>query len=157
MSSTTRNRNRILLALICFVSFCLRLGSVGLFDFNEGFYAQVSREMALRSDYITPRVNGLFFFDKPPFALWQSAISMKLFGATEFAARFPVAMAAICLVIAVYWFGAKFFSERAGLFAAAIVAMNPMMIGTARQLTMDIHQTLWFAVAMMAFFIGYQG
>ena len=155
MPSIIRNRNRILLAIICFVSFFLRLGSVGLFDFNEGFYAQVAREMALRGDFITPRANGLFFFDKPPLALWCSAASIKVFGTNEFAVRLPVAIAATLLVLAVYWFGAKKFSERTGLFAAAMTAMNPMMIATARQMTMDIHQCLWFAIAMIAFYVAY--
>jgi 4-amino-4-deoxy-L-arabinose transferase-like glycosyltransferase len=155
MTLSNRTRDILLLLGLCFLCFFLRLGAIGLFDFNEGFYTQVSREMVLRNDFITPRVNGVYFFDKPPLALWCTALSFKVFGFSEFAARLPVAIAATLLVLLTYWFGAKFFNRRAGLFAGAMVALNPMLVGTARQMTMDIHQSLWFAVAMVTFFLGY--
>src|ERR1051325_9763832 len=104
--------------------------------------------MYLRGDYITPRFNGTVFFDKPPLAIWLSVISFHLFGVSEFTARLPVAHAATGLIFLTYAFGVRFLSRRAGLFAAAILAMNPLFLATARQLTMDIHQTLWFAAAM---------
>ena len=150
-------RDLILIAFICFACFFFRLGSVGLFDFNEGFYAQVAREMQLRGDWITPRVNGLFFFDKPPLAIWLSAISIRLLGASPFAVRLPVALAATALVYATAFFGARYFGRRTGLLAGIFIALNPLFFGTARQMTMDIHQSLWFAVAMFSFYRGYRG
>jgi 4-amino-4-deoxy-L-arabinose transferase-like glycosyltransferase len=152
---SSKARDLLLLFGVCSLCFLWRLGSVDLFDFNEGFYAQVAREMALRGDYVTPRVNGIYFFDKPPLAIWLSAVAFKLFGTNEFAARLPVALAATALTLLTYAFGAKRFGRRAGLFAGMMVALNPMMIGTARQMTMDIHQSLWFAVALFCFFRGY--
>ncbi len=150
-----RFRDLVILSGICFLCFFWRLGSVGLFDFNEGFYTQVAREMYLRGDFISPRVNGIYFFDKPPLAIWLSALSFHLFGVNEFAARLPVALAAAAIVFLTYGFGARYFDRRAGLFAGAMVALNPLFYGTARQMTMDIHQTLWFAVAMFSFFLAH--
>lgn len=150
-----RNRDALILAALCFLCFFFNLGAVSLFDFNEGLYVQAAREMYIRGDWITPTVNGHFFFDKPPLALWLDVASFHLFGVNEFAARLPVAIAATALVFLTWFFGAKYLSRRAGLLGAAMLALSPLFIGTARQMTMDIHQTLWFAIAMFCFFRGY--
>jgi 4-amino-4-deoxy-L-arabinose transferase-like glycosyltransferase len=156
MTLDSRRRDLLLLVGLCGLCFFWRLGAIGLFDFNEGLYVQAAREMYLRSDLITATVNGVYFFDKPPFALWCAVFSFYLFGVSEFAARFPVALSATLLTFLVYGFGARYFGRLAGLLAAAMVALNPMMFGTARQMTMDIHQSLWFAVALVCFFAAYQ-
>src|SRR2546427_714209 len=51
--------------------------------------------------------------------------------------------------------GRRCFGCRAGLLAGFVVALNPLFFGTARQMTMDIHQSLWFAVAMVCFYLGF--
>src|SRR5947209_3620810 len=66
MKLSDRSRDLLLLLGLCFLCFFFRLGAVGLYDFNEGFYAQAAREIYLRGDFVTPRVNGIYFFDKPP-------------------------------------------------------------------------------------------
>jgi 4-amino-4-deoxy-L-arabinose transferase-like glycosyltransferase len=143
-----------ILAVICFVAFFMQLGAIGLFDFNEGLYVSAARDMHLRGDWVTARVNGIPFWDKPYLALWLDALSFTIFGVNEFAARLPVAVAATALVFLTYRFGARYFGRFAGLLAGCILALNPLFFGTARQMTMDIHQSLWFAVAMVAFFFG---
>jgi len=157
MSLAPRKLDLLLLAGLCFLCFFWRLGAVGLFDFNEGFYTAAARGMYLRGDYVTARVNGDFFFDKPPLALWCAALSFHLFGVNEFAARFPVAVAASLLVFLIYAFGARCFGRRAGLLSAALLALSPIFFATARQMTMDIHQSFWIAVAMICFFFGCAG
>src|SRR5579862_4974532 len=155
MKQDPRTKDLVLLALICFLCFFLRLGSVGLFDMNEAVYTEAAREMVIRGDFITPRSNGILFFDKPPLALWQSAVAFRLFGVNEFSARLPVAIAATLLLCIVYAFGRRYFGRRAGLLAAFVLALNPLFLGTARQNTMDLHLTFWFAVAVVSFFLGY--
>jgi 4-amino-4-deoxy-L-arabinose transferase-like glycosyltransferase len=155
MTLSDRSRDLLLLLGLCFLCFFFRLGAVGLHDFNEGFYVQAAREVYLRGDFITPRVNGIYFFDKPPLALWLSALSFHVFGVNEFAARFPVAVAASLLVLLTYLFGERFLGRKPALLAGCMLALSPMLVGTARQMTMDIHQSLWFAAALYAFFLGY--
>ena len=77
----------------CFLSFFWRLGSYGLFDLDEGLYVEAAREMNLTGDFVTPRVNGIEFFEKPPLVYWLSAVSQRIAGKTEFAARLPAAAA----------------------------------------------------------------
>lgn len=150
-------RDIALLAALCVLCFFWRLGSVGLFDMNEGLYVEAAREMVLRADYVTGRVNGVPFFDKPPLALWLDAASFHVFGMNEFAARLPVALSATALVLLTFLFGARWFGRRAGLIAAGMLALSPLYIGTARQMTMDIHQSLWVGAAMFCFFGGWIG
>lgn len=150
-------RHLAIVLLVCFVAFFLYLGAVGLHDFNEGLYVSVARAMYLDREWATPRENGAFFFDKPPLALWCSAVCFSVMGVSELAARFPVAVATTLLVLLTWWFGRRVFGPRAGLLAGVSLALCPLIVGTERQMTMDLHQSLWFAVAMVSFFLGWTG
>src|SRR5438552_1046497 len=121
-------RDLLFLTGICFLCFFWRLGSVGLFDFNEGLYVQAAREMNLRGDWTAGSVNGTLFFDKPPLALWLDVISFRLFGVNELAARLPVAISATALVFLTYAFGARWLGRRAGLLGAAMLALSPLYL-----------------------------
>ncbi len=138
-------------AALCVVCFFWRLGTPSLFDFNEGLYVQAAREMLLRGDLVTASVNGIWFYDKPPLALWQVVASFRMFGVTEWAARLPVAMAAGGLTCLTWAVARRWFGRSAALVAAAVLALSPIFIGTARQMTMDIHQALWVSVSVLMF------
>lgn len=119
-------------AVACSACFLLRLGAVGLFDFDEGLYVQAAREIVIRGDVVTPSVNGVRFHDKPALAVWASALSIAAFGAGEAAARLPVALASCLLVVLVWWFCRPRIGRFAALVAAASLALNPLVLGTAR-------------------------
>ena len=78
-----------LLALLLFVPF---LGAVHLFDWDEINFAECAREMALGGSWLLPTIDFEPFWEKPPFFIWMQALSMKVFGVNEFAARFPNAL-----------------------------------------------------------------
>jgi 4-amino-4-deoxy-L-arabinose transferase-like glycosyltransferase len=73
------------------------LGHNRLTDWDEGIYAQVSREM-LQSGWLVPHWNSLVWIDKPPLTYWITALFFKLFGVSEFTARIGSALSAITLV-----------------------------------------------------------
>ena len=56
---------------------------------DEGRYAEIPREMAASGDWVTPRLNGIKYFEKPPLLYWANAASLRLFGLTPWAARLP--------------------------------------------------------------------
>src|SRR6185295_2365615 len=64
----------------CVLLLLLGVSPWGLWERDEGRYADVAREMLERSDYITPRINGAVFLDKPPLVYWVTAASMSLWG-----------------------------------------------------------------------------
>jgi len=64
-------------------------------------------------------------------------------------------VATAALVALTYLLGLRWFGRRAGFYAACALALSPLVLGTARQMTMDLHQSLWFAVAMACFYFGY--
>ncbi|MCL1908469.1 MAG: glycosyltransferase family 39 protein [Holophagaceae bacterium] len=69
---------------------------------DEGRYAEIPREMLASAEWLTPHLNGVLYFEKPPFQYWLSAISMKLFGESAFVARLPLALAAFLTMYSVW-------------------------------------------------------
>jgi len=91
------------------------LGSVHIFDSDETNYAETAREMIVTGDYLTVQVDFEPFPEKPPLFFWLQAISMKIFGINEFAARFPNVLCGIVSLMMLYFFGRKIYGHRFGL------------------------------------------
>ena len=151
----------IALLALCLLLFFFRLGSVPLFDLDEGVYVSCARNMAISGDWVTPTLNSrpmprpnetsVPFFEKPIFVYWCGAASMKLLGVTEFAARLPAALASLFTTLCIYYAGRRWFGRRAGLLAAAVYATAPMTLADARQLTTDSLLVLALTIALMSF------
>lgn len=92
------------LALLFFVPF---LGGVHLFDWDEVNFAECAREMVVTGDYLRPQIDYEPFWEKPPFFIWLQALSMKIFGVGEFAARLPNAIAGVLTLVFVYHLGRR--------------------------------------------------
>jgi 4-amino-4-deoxy-L-arabinose transferase-like glycosyltransferase len=76
-----------------------------LLDDVDGVQAQIARNMLDSGDWITPRLNGIADFEKPPFLYWMIAASFALFGISDWAARLPVAISAVVLCFLVQQIG----------------------------------------------------
>ena len=107
----TSNPNNILhqvaIVIIAMLLFLPGLGSVHLFDWDEINFAESAREMLVTGDYLTVRVNFEPFWEKPPLFIWMQALSMKIFGVNEFAARFPNVIAGIVTLLVFFNIGRK--------------------------------------------------
>lgn len=143
------------LAALCALTFFFRLGYPGIFDLDEGLYASATREMVLRGDYVTPRVNGEFFFEKPPLLYWLAAGFFQLFGRSELTARLPSALASTVVVFLIFALGRRYFNRTAAFYAAAMYALSPLVMGAARQMTTDAVLDLCVAGALLSFLIAY--
>src|SRR5512137_2903470 len=102
------------------------LGSVGLWDPWEPHYAQVSREMIERGDWVHPHWRDAFFFSKPPLLLWTGAAGLALLGdgaGAEWGLRLPVALLAILGVAFAAAAVARLVSHRASRRAALLAGM----------------------------------
>ena len=154
-----------LLALGLFLFFW-RLGGISIIDYDEALYVTCAQQMTLNNDFVTPRLNTrllarpdttqIAFFEKPIFVYWASAASMRAFGRNPFAARLPVALAALLTTLAVAGAGRRWFRRRAGLLAGMVYATAPMTVVDARQMTTDGLLVLWFTLALLAFWRLYR-
>jgi len=143
----------ILLLLALFgIPFFLTLGRFPLVEPDEGRYAEIPREMLERCDFVTPFLNYVKYFEKPPLHYWLNALSMSLFGQNEFAARFPGTLMGLLTVILVYHTGRKLFDRRTGLLSALILGTSIGFFAQARLNITDMTLTCTLSAAL-AFFI----
>ena len=78
------------------------LGAVHLFDRNKINFAEIAREMIVTGDWLRPQIDYQPFHEKPPLFMWLQALSMKLIGINEYAARFPNAICGVITLLFLY-------------------------------------------------------
>src|SRR5437868_12577373 len=97
------------------------LGSISLWDIDEGLNAEAAREMLESGDWVVPSFNFKPRTAKPPLLYWAQALAYQTFGVTEFAARLPSVIAAVLAALLTYRLGRRMFSPMTGLLAALIL------------------------------------
>lgn len=145
-------RDLALLAMVFGVAFFQRLGDLPLIEPDEGRYAEIPREMLALGDFVTPRLNYVKYFEKPPLHYWLNALSFTVFGQNEFAARFVGTLCGLLTVLLTYWVGRKLFSRREGLLAALVLGTSAGFLVQARINLTDMTLTLCLT-ACLSFFI----
>ncbi|HEY9712154.1 MAG TPA: glycosyltransferase family 39 protein, partial [Chroococcales cyanobacterium] len=138
------------------VLFFSDLGSFPLFNPDEALYAEPAREMLVTGQYITTLLNYVVRYTKPPLVIWIMALSYKIFGVNEFAARCFGAGCGVFLIAATYLFCLRHASKRIAIIAALVLATSPLYIGTGREAITDMPLSLFVAGSLMAFFHGFQ-
>jgi len=123
----------------------------GLFMPDEGRYADIPREMLDANDWVTPRLNGIKYLEKPPLQYWATAGIFRLFGADEWTARLWPAISGL-LCIAFTAFAAFRFAPGAPWTPAALTLAGSwgFFLG-AQFLTLDMGLTLFLTVAMLSY------
>lgn len=142
----------IALLLLCAVVFFYGLGRLPFIGPDEPRYAEVSREMYATGDWITPRLGGIKWFEKPALTYWVLAAGYALFGENEFGARFGVAVVATFGALLLYFFGRRMRSARFGYLSAATLATCGLWTGFARGVTCDLTLTVAIEIALLSFF-----
>ena len=148
----------LLLAIIAFYFY--GLGYLPLVGPDEPRYAQVSREMLLRGDLITPTLGGHTWFEKPALLYWMMIASFKMFGVSEWSARLGSALAGLLTITAVWYVGRKvertsspFDVEGLGFWSAFAAATSLGMIVFSRGASFDIVITMTTTWALSFFFL----
>ena len=142
-------------SLACTI-FYTDLGGQPLFNPDEALYAEPAREMLESGDFLTTHLNYTVRYTKPPLTMWAQAGAFKLFGVTEFAARFLSAACGAVMVGMLYLFMEKYISRRAALIACVALATAPLFMVAARLAITDVPLTLATAGSVMALFHGFQ-
>ena len=119
-------------------------------DDSDAVVAQAARNMLSSGDWITPRLDGVAYLEKPALYYWPLAISYKIFGAHDWAARIPNALAVIGLALLTTAFGAWAFGKRAGFYAGLCIATCIGLFLFTRIVIPDVLLTLTVGLAMWA-------
>jgi 4-amino-4-deoxy-L-arabinose transferase-like glycosyltransferase len=129
-------------------------------DRDEPRFAEASREMRERHDYVVPYFNDRYRFDKPPFIYWTQIASYRLFGENDFAARFPSGVAAALTAVLLFAWGRRLGNERIGWWAAIIFSLCLQTFVHARAAVADMWLVFfvtggfWAAYELIADWLG---
>lgn len=155
--------------LVCGLAFFWHLGSIGLIDETEPLFAEASRQMIVRNDWITPFFNDETRFDKPALVYWFQAIGYLIIGVNEWAVRIPSAVAAMATIGLSFYTLQWYFLKRDALegvtlptrrwfipsLVAAMMALNTSMLVWGRTGVSDMLLTGCIASSLLCFFLGY--
>ncbi|MEN3335304.1 MAG: hypothetical protein V7641_4669 [Blastocatellia bacterium] len=144
------------LMTIALITFFFGLGRIALLGPDEPRYAEIAREMFTTGDWISPRLCGCLWFEKPALIYWMSAASYRVFGVSEFAARLPVAVAATLTVLLLYFVTRRVASQRMAFLTSLVLATCGMFIGYARVASPDMPLAAAMTVALLAGFAATQ-
>jgi 4-amino-4-deoxy-L-arabinose transferase-like glycosyltransferase len=133
----------------------LSLGHRALWDPDEGRYAEMAREILTLHDWVTPHLNNLDYFEKPMMFMWLEALSFKVFGVSEWAARLVSLMEAFGGVFLVGLMARKLWGIRAGIIASLclITSVEYFVLGSAVDINMTL--SLFITAAFVFFWLGY--
>jgi len=143
----------ILTVLIC-LFFTFMLGNRPLSVPDEGRYVELSREMAVTGNYLTPRLNSVKYFEKPVFFYWLEAFSINLFGLNEFTLRLWPALFALFGCLAVAGAGARLFGRMTGLLSAAVLATSLLYYALSRAIILDMPVSILLTLSLLSFLMG---
>src|SRR2546426_8050860 len=110
------------------------LGGAPLDDPGEGQHAEIAREISTGGGWVTLRLNGVRYFDKPPLLYWLTAASFRLFGTSEWAARLAPLLGALLAVAATAVLGARLLGPRGGVIAAGALLSSALFLAFGRYL-----------------------
>ena len=138
-------------AIVITLYFCYfqQLGVVGLMGPDEPRYAWIARDMAESGDWITPRLYGSPWFEKPPLYYWSAGICFRLFGVSETTARLPNAIAALLATLAFAWLAWRVYRSATARWLLLLLPSTAGMIGFSHSAATDMLFTAMLTCAMV--------
>ena len=162
MLSNVRTPHRNWLSDLFFLTLALGacylawLGCYPLFTPDEGRYSEVAREMLIMHDYITPRLNGIVFLDKPILYYWLQAIAMYVFGINEWALRLWPALFGLMGCWMTYIAGRVLFNRLTAILSTLILATSPLYFGAAHYANLDLEVAVLISCTLLSFIMATQ-
>jgi 4-amino-4-deoxy-L-arabinose transferase-like glycosyltransferase len=142
-----------ILFFACVLFHILGTWSLPLIDRDEPRFAEASREMIERGNYIVPYFNNQLRLDKPPLTYWAQVASYHIFGENDFAARLPSGIAAALTALLIFVWGRRLGGERLGWWAAIIFTLSLQTFVHAKAAVADMWLVLFMTTAHWA---GYE-
>jgi 4-amino-4-deoxy-L-arabinose transferase-like glycosyltransferase len=148
-------QHKLFLALVVLVWVIVYLSTIfspPLMDDADTVHAEAAREMAVKGDWVTLRINdGFRYLEKAPLMYWGIAASFKVFGVHDWSARLPLALGVLALLLVVYRLGRRVYGEEGGLYSALALATGYGPFIYTRLLIPDMLVGLWLAIGFDLF------
>lgn len=139
----------ILIAATLYVCYFSHLGAIGLVGPDEPRYAWIARDMAETGDWVTPRLYGKPWFEKPVLYYWGATFCFKLFGVTEAAARLPSAISALLATLALAWLALRLYCAETARWLLLLLPTTAGMIGFSHAAGTDMPFSAMLTIAMV--------
>ncbi|MGJ7498462.1 phospholipid carrier-dependent glycosyltransferase [Variovorax sp. RT4R15] len=158
VSQDSRERIPLLLVgvamVLCLLVWFIGLGTRSLISPDEGRYATLALEMARSGDWVSPRLNGILYFEKPALQYWIGAMAFGALGISEFTARLWPALSGFLTIVLVGATAARLWGRTSGLQAAAVTGSMTWIVGNSHYLTLDAGLTFFLTGALCAFLLA---
>jgi len=139
----------VLILATLYICYFHNLGAIGLVGPDEPRYAWIARDMAESGDWVTPRLYGKPWFEKPILYYWGAALSFKVFGVTEAAARFPSALAELFATFAMAWLAWRTYGAETARWLLLLLPTTVGMIGFSHAAATDMPFAGMLSIAMV--------
>jgi 4-amino-4-deoxy-L-arabinose transferase-like glycosyltransferase len=140
----------LLILVTLYVCYFRNLSAIGFVGPDEPRYAWVAREMAESGDWVTPRLYGKPWFEKPPLLYWGAALCFKLFGVSEATARLPSAISALLATLALAWLAWRIYGAETARWLLLLLPTTVGMIGFSHACATDMPFAAMLTIAMVA-------
>src|ERR1700693_577997 len=142
----------VLILLTLYVCYFSHLGAFGFIGPDEPRYAWIARDMAETGDWVTRRLYGTPWFEKPVFYYWSAAVCFKLFGVNEASARLPSAICALLATLSLGWLALRLGGWQMARWMLMLLPSTAGMIGFSHAAATDMPFT-----AMLSGALGWAG
>ena len=121
---------------------------------DEGRYAEIPREMVVSGDWVTPRLNDLKYFEKPPLQYWATATAYEVFGEHQWTSRLWAALTGFAGIMLVWFAGSRLFGCAAGRYAAVLLGGSLLYVLMAHINTLDMGVTFFITLGIVGLLLG---
>lgn len=147
-------RELLLTGAVLLVYFLLFLGGRALNVPDEGRYSEVAREMLLSGNFVTPKLNGVVFLDKPPLYYWLEGLSLAAFGISEWSIRLmPALFGGLGCLLALFA-GRTLYGARAGYLSALVLATSPLYFLSSQYADMNLEVAVLISATLLLFLMA---
>lgn len=149
------SRGSLLIILVLFaIAWFSMLEYRKLIKPDEGRYAEIPREMVVTGDWLTPRLNGIKYFEKPALQYWTTAAAFTLFGEHHWTARLWSALTGFFGVLASFFVVRRLWGSTAALYAAAVLGSSLLWVMIGHVNTLDMGVSFFLSGAIFAFVLA---
>jgi 4-amino-4-deoxy-L-arabinose transferase-like glycosyltransferase len=139
----------LLILATLYICYFHNLGAIGLVGPDEPRYAWIARAMVESGDWVTPRLYGKPWFEKPILYYWGAAASFKLFGVSEVTARLPSAISALLATLALAWLALRLYGAETARWLLLLLPTTVGMIGFSHAAATDMPFAAMLTIAMV--------